>query len=123
MSTIGIHGASDDLVEIEIDGKPWEELSEPRSFVFTACGKSLLVDIEHDGKRGWTISTCIEDDSESGGLPFAVSIGQRNYSPLLVVHPGREPVTMTWWNEDKKPRTKTFGALPTGGAIAPKETP
>ena len=109
MTMIGIYGASDDLVEIEIDGKPWEELSEPRSFIFTANGKALHVDVEHDGKRGWRIATTLDDESESGDLPFLVSMHQRNYSPLLLVQAiAAHPVTFTWWDEDKKARTKTI---------------
>lgn len=114
MTTIGIYGASDDLTEIEVDGKPFEEFGEPRSFVFSSEGKSLTVDIEHDGKRGWLLTTCIDDESEDGDLPFRVAIVQEKYSPKLEVTVTGAPVTFTWW-EDKKPRTKTFAAK-LGGA-------
>jgi hypothetical protein len=112
MTMIGIYGASDDLVEVEIDRKPWEEFSEPHSFTFTAAGKALHVDVEHDGKRGWKLSTVLDDEKEEGSLPFSVSIHQRNYSPLVLIQVHAEPVVMTWV-EDGRPRSRTFaGATP-----------
>lgn len=106
MKTIVLYGASDDLVELEIDGGTREELSEPSAFVFTAGGKSLHAELAHDGKFGWRITVAIDDDKESGSLPFTVRIEQEAYSPKLVVEVTTVPVTLIWW-QDKRPHTET----------------
>jgi hypothetical protein len=109
MRTIGIYGASDDLVEIEVDGKPHAELgalNKAQSFVITAKEKTLHAAVAHDGKRGWTITTSIDDDTERGDLPFRVELRQRDYSALLLVS-SEVPFVVTWW-EDGQPQTMTL---------------
>lgn len=89
-----IYGASDDLVEQEIDDKPHDETGQPRSFVFLAGTKSLHATMSFKGKKGtgWKLSVELQDDSEEGALPFDVSIVQERYSPKLVVRATTEPV-------------------------------
>ncbi len=122
MTTIGIYGASDDLTTIELDGKPWDELGEEEDLMFTAAGKTLHVHVEH-GKRGWSIATSIDDETEEGDLPFKVALVQHHYSPKLLVTVGEEPVTFIWNGRDdddeKIPQTKTFRAAQTGSVGQP----
>lgn len=108
MSTIAINGASDDLVEIEVNGRAWDELSEPKHFTILGGSKGLEVSIEHDGKRGWVLSTVLIDETEEGDLPFRASIVQEHYSPKLVIEHDR-PITVTWFEgEEKRPKTEVF---------------
>ena len=93
--TFAVYGASDDLVELEIDGKAFDELGEPNELVFSAGTKALHVRVAHDGRRGWTAEVRIEDESEEGDLPFKVTVEQRNYSPLVLVE-STGPMTVTW---------------------------
>lgn len=111
MRTVGIYGASDDLVELELDGQPFEELSalsKGRSFVFTSDGKALHADIDFDGYRGWRIALTLDDVTESGELPFRVHVRQREHSPLLLVELTGKPVVLTWVDDDGRPRTKAL---------------
>lgn len=94
MKSFAVYGASDDLVEQEADSKPFEETGEPRSFAFVAGRKALHVTVAFDGKRGWLITTALDDDEEEGALPFDVRIVQEKYSPKLIVDNAREPVSV-----------------------------
>jgi hypothetical protein len=96
MKSIAIYGASDDLVEIEADGKPLDETSQPRSFAFVAGTKSLHAKFSYNGKigTGWKLSIELSDPSEQGSLPFDVRIVQERYSPKLIIENAREPVAV-----------------------------
>jgi len=106
MNSFGIYGASDDLVELEADGKPHDELSPPKSFLFIAGAKSLHVRLSYNGKHGtgWKLSIELQDESERGDLPFDVRIVQERYSPKLTVENVREPVRIVTG-------TKSLGTL------------
>lgn len=95
-SRFAIYGASDDLVEQEIDDKAHDETGQPRSFVFIAGTKSLHAKLSYNGKRGtgWKLTVELQDESEDGSLPFDVSIVQERYSPKLVVRAINQPVTV-----------------------------
>ena len=96
MKSFAIYGASDDLVEQEVDGQPFDETGQPRSFAFVAGTKTLHAKLSFAGKvgTGWKLSIELQDDTESGDLPFDVRIVQEKYSPKLIVDNVREPVSV-----------------------------
>lgn len=96
MNSIAIYGASDDLVEIEVDGKPHEELSPPKSFAFTSGTKTLHARLSYDGKKGtaWKLTIELQDEGEEGDLPFDVAIVQERYSPKLIVTAKKALITV-----------------------------
>lgn len=100
MVSIEVYGASDDLVEIEIDGKPFEELSEPNTIKFVAADKILTVDIKHSGSRGWQLTATIDDDTEEGELPFRVRLVQHRYSPKFIIE--SDTALQLFWKDGHK---------------------
>ena len=96
MKSFAVYGASDDLVEQEVDGKPFDETGQPKRFTFLASGKALVVRVGYDGKvgTGWKLAVELKDEDEKGELPFDVRIVQENYSPKLIVENAREKVAV-----------------------------
>lgn len=91
---IRIYGASDDLVEIEEDGAPLEEIGcygtevalligddEPMPGEFRAEG--VIVSIHH-GHFGWVVGVASVDD-ESARPPWALRLDHENYSPAIEI--------------------------------------
>jgi hypothetical protein len=110
--TFAIYGASDDLVEQELDGKGHDETGQPRSFVFLSGTKSLHAKLSYNGKKGtgWKLTVELQDEDEKGDLPFDVAIVQERYSPKLVVTAGREPVSVVSGSKKIATLTPIVGA-------------
>lgn len=96
MKTFEVSGYSDDIVGYSIDGKAEDEKSPPCTFTFTAEGKALSATMAFTGKKGtgWKLSIELQDEKESGDLPFDVSIVQNAYSPSLLVTAKRGTTTV-----------------------------
>lgn len=91
---IRIYGASDDLVELEEDGRPLEEVGCYGCEVLLLIGddeplpgdvraEGVLVSIHH-GPFGWMVGVASVDD-ESAKAPWALRLDHEHYSPAIEV--------------------------------------
>jgi hypothetical protein len=87
VSALAFYGASDDLVVVEVDGKPVDEIgcwNKPVTITFSHQGDGRCeLQIEH-GKRGWECRLYLHDDFDDGEeLPrFTVEASRNGYSQV-----------------------------------------
>lgn len=97
---IRIYGASDDLVEIEQDGKPIEELGAIDRERVIHIGEYTHVFARHHGKRGWMLGVWFgTDDFDQCIQPWRIHVETEKYSPVIVIEcPACTKVT---WDGDE----------------------
>jgi len=91
VTRLSVWGASDDLLEIAIDGKVVDELGcyDNTTTIMVDDGERgrVVIDYEHSGQVGWRATVSLPKDHDDGQpmVAVALSLSENGYSPRVDV--------------------------------------